>query len=87
MNTFDVAHFEEQGQQVIVVFVARELSESECARLQVCATASGLAGTVVPVWRSGRGFRFLAPCQWASFFETVPWQVLVANINMKLTCG
>jgi len=94
-TTFDVAHFLEQGQQVIVVFVASSFGHKSsldqnqiCSDLQSCAKAAGLAGTVVPVWdTSGGHMGFLAPQQWKAFFSSLSLSALGANVNKKLTCG
>ncbi|NQV29534.1 MAG: hypothetical protein HQ508_01485 [Candidatus Marinimicrobia bacterium] len=94
-TTFEVAHFQEQGQQVIVVFVAssfgHETSTGQnhiCSNLQSYARAAGLAGTVVPVWDAGGGrMGFLAPQQWRGFFSGLSLSALSANVNKKLTCG
>ena len=94
-TTFEVAHFSEQGQQVIVVFVSRSFGQKTtaqqneiCANLQACATDAGLAGTVVPVWDNGGGRTgFLAPRPWHRFFQSVPMATLAANVNRKLTCN
>src|SRR5205823_1503029 len=87
MPTFKVAHLREQGQDIIVVLVAREISREQLQALQDCANQAGLRGTVVPVWRSGSSFRFLAPSQWHAFFRSLPWEVILQNINRSLTCA
>ncbi len=95
METFKVAHFEEKGEQVIVVFVhdrfnSKSLIEQNesCAYLQQCASAAGLAGTVVPVWVVGGGrLGFFAPDNWHEYFRRVSLSQLAATINQKLTCG
>jgi hypothetical protein len=94
MEKFQVAHFQEQGQQIIVVFVNRQFghkSQAEqndiCSYLQACATSAGLAGTVVPVWDAGGNrMGFLAPQPWQPFFRSVSLGQLAANINRELTC-
>lgn len=95
METFKVAHFQEQGQQIIVVFLNHQFSyktqeeQNEiCSHLQFCATNAGLAGTVVPVWDAGGNrMGFLAPQPWHPFFRSVSLGQLAANINRELTCG
>ena len=57
------------------------------AALQYCAGAAGLAGTVVAVWRSGSGHRFIAPRNWHAFFRTLPYTQIIANLNKELTCS
>jgi hypothetical protein len=95
MTSFDVAHFQEQGQQIIVVFVASSFGHKSnvdqnetCSALQSCARAAGLAGTVVPVWDSGGGrMGFRAPTPWHGFFRGMNLRTLARNVNRKLTCG
>jgi len=95
MATFQVAHLREQGQDIIIVVVDRsfglktQAEQNEvCAALQSCASAAGLAGTVVPVWDSGGGrMAFLAPPPWTPFFRSMTLAAVAANINRELTCG
>lgn len=76
MPSYDVAHLGEQGQDIVIVVVDRSFGskanseQSElCASLQGCASAAGLAGTVVPVWEASEGrMGFLAPDPWHLFF-------------------
>lgn len=94
-TTFDVAHVKEQGVDLIIVFVASSFGHKTnheqnevCASLQACATAAGLAGTVVPVWDTGGGrMGFLAPQNFHPFFRSVSLADVAVSINKKLTCG
>ena len=88
MATFDVAHINEQGQNIIIVIVGRQVMQSECDALQRCASSAGLAGVVVPVWPDFMGgFGFLAPMQWMSYFQSLDWNFICMNVNGTLTCG
>lgn len=95
METFQVAHFKEQGVDVIVVFLDSsfdEKSEKEqneaYAALQLCASSAGLKGTVALVWTVGNSMRFRAPQNWHPFFRSPNlYPSLVATINRELTCG
>jgi len=95
MERFKVAHIREQGQDIIIVLVANSFgfkgnTEQNQLRnaLQVCASAAGLAGTVVPVWDAGGGrMGFLAPTQWQSCFSGMTLPFVASNINRELTCG
>lgn len=55
--TYDVAHIREEGVDLIIIPLRSSfghrttLEQNETTRyLQACASAAGLAGTVVPVW-------------------------------------
>lgn len=95
METFEVAHFQEQGQDIIVVFVNNQFGykssikqNESCAHLQQCASTAGLVGRVVPVWDAGGGrLGFHAAQNWHAFFRNVSLAQLATNINRKLTCG
>ena len=94
MATFDVVHVKEQGQDLIIVLVAPAFEYEPAAKQQAlittltaCAHQAGLAGTVVPVWRKGATFGFLAPNPWHAFFRSLTPALLAANVNTKLTCG
>lgn len=92
MNKFKIAHIREQGQDMIVVplesaFDLRSESTQQetIAALQLASRSAGLAGTVVPVWLSGHGMKFIAPRQWIAFFRTLQWNQIMASINKELT--
>jgi hypothetical protein len=94
MSTYRIAHLREQGQDIIIVplessFGSRSESEQTdfIAAIQCCARSAGLAGTVVPVWRSGSSHRFIAPPNWHAFFRTLPYGQIIANLNKQLTCN
>lgn len=95
MVTYDVAHITEQGVDLIVIIVdpsfgLKTLREQQeiTAALQICATAAGLAGTVVPVWDAGGGrMGFFAPPSWNPFFSSIDLAFVAVNVNRGLTCG
>jgi hypothetical protein len=89
VQTFDVAHIQEQGVDLIVVFVDRNvqyMTDAERAQIQaglaICARSAGLAGSIVLYWDGG----FFCDRRFHAFFETTPPQALAASINRKLTC-
>lgn len=94
MEKYDVAYFKEQGVVLVVIFLDSSFeykTDDEKAKaviaLQVCATSAGLVGTVIPVWEVGNSFKFIAPKNWHAFFRTPNiYQLLLANINKKLSC-
>lgn len=95
MEKFKVAYFKEQGVTLVVIPLdssfehkSREEQSRVSASLQVCATSAGLAGTVIPVWEYNGSFRFIAPKNWHSFFQSPNIrQIINANINKELTRG
>jgi hypothetical protein len=95
METYEVAHIHEQGQDMIIIPVQSSFGQRPTATqneivssLQLCASAAGLKGTVVPVWDAGGGrMGFLAPTPWHPFFRSIDLQFVARNINRKLTCG
>lgn len=95
MPHFEVAHIREQGVDLIIIPLAHEFSLKSpqeqievTATLQTCASAAGLAGTVVPVWDSGGGrMAFLAPPNWHAFFKSINLQFVQLNINRKMYCS
>ena len=93
METFEVAHINRQGQDIIMVLVANafgSLSRSEQSRisnlLEIASHSAGLKGTVVPVWDGGFGrLAFLAPIPWMTFFKSLTLEDVALNINRTLT--
>lgn len=95
MSRFKVAHIHKQNVDLIIIpldssFRHKTSSEQNqtVGGLQVCASAAGLAGTVVPVWDAGGGrMAFLAPSNWRSFFQSIDLNFVARNINRELICG
>ena len=92
MTTFEVAHINQSGVNVVVVFVdasfARKSSSDQneiAASLQVCARSAGLAGNVAIVWSGG----YWAPTNQHAFFGSPggSYDELAMRVNKKLTCG
>jgi len=94
MGSFDVAHIQEQGVDLMIVPLASSFGsrpttaqKESMAALQGCARAAGLVGTVVAVWDAGGGrMGFLAPPQWHAFFRSIDLPFVARNINRRLTC-
>ncbi|MGO9123532.1 MAG: hypothetical protein ACLP6G_01450 [Terriglobales bacterium] len=92
MPRYDVAHVKEQGVDLIIIpldsMFGHKTSNTQqeiIAELQVRAHAAGLAGAVVPIWDSGGGrMAFMAPSQWHSFFSSIDFRWVAANINREL---
>jgi len=91
MTTFEVAHINQQGVNVVVVFVApavaHKSSEEQnaiAANLQLCAQSANLAGNVAMVWPGG----FWAPSNQHAFFRSPggSYAQLRLRINKKLSC-
>jgi hypothetical protein len=92
MTNFDVAHINEQGVNVVVVFVDESVSRrSPAAQLELaealahCAASAGLLGNIAMVWPGG----FWAPNSQHAFFRSVggSYPALAARINKKLLCS
>jgi hypothetical protein len=94
MNKFKVAHLREQGVDLIIIPLDKDLSrkppseQSDIAdSLQACAMSAGLAGTVVPVWDAGGGrMGFWAPENFHPYFRSISLQFVLINVNRELTC-
>lgn len=95
MQTFQVAHINEQGQNIIIIIVNSSFGHMPNAQqnsikntLQYCASSAGLAGTVVPVWDAGMGrMGFLAPTAWQNYFMNLNLQQIYMSVNRQLTCN
>jgi len=94
MPKFRVAHIHEQGVDLIIIPLDTSFGfkpkadQSRIVRaLQACASDAGLAGTVVPVWKTPSGdWSFLAPPNWAPFFRSLDISDVALNLNRELTC-
>jgi hypothetical protein len=88
MATFDVAHINEQGFNLVIAFVNGPVSDDMQLRLQRCAKAAGLVGTVVPAWNDGLGtWQYRAPLDMLVVLGMADWDKIVASINGQLSCG
>ncbi len=93
METYEVAHLREQGEDIVMVLVAprfghlgNRVQNAVRVRLQTASRSAGLAGTVVPVWDAGGGrMGYMAPPQWRSFFNSLSLYDVAANVNRTLT--
>lgn len=92
MATFEVAHINEQGVNVVVVFVDPSVAHKSpqeqnaiAATLQQCAQSAHLAGNVAMVWPGG----FWAPKKQHAFFASPggSFPALRLRINGRLTCS
>lgn len=95
MPNFEIAHIREQGQNIIILPLDRRfdsVSQSEklefLTYIQQAARSAGLAGTVVPIWESGRGrSSFIAPPQWHGYFSNLPLSIALRMRNKVLRCS
>lgn len=92
MSQFKIAHIREQGINLIIIPLESDFeNKSNDAQqeiidsLQLAASSAGLAGTVVPVWRTGRQHSFIAPNRWHPFFRSLSWNQIISNLNKVLT--
>jgi len=91
MTTFQIAHINEQGVNVVVVFVDPAVAFKSAQEqnliatsLQLCAQAGGLAGNIAMVWPGG----FWAPNNQHAFFGSPggSYEGLLRRINKTLSC-
>ena len=92
MTSFKIAHINERGVNVVVVFVdpavAHKSTEEQNAiatSLQLCAQSADLAGNIAMVWPGG----FWAPLNQHAFFKSPggSYAQLQLRINKTLSCG
>lgn len=94
MPRYKVAHVKEQGVDLIIApldarygLEAQNQQEEARNKLQICANAAGLAGTVVPVWKDAFGrMLFLAPPNWHPFFKSLTYELVIKNLNKEISC-
>lgn len=91
MQTYQVAHIREKGQDIIIVVVHSSFGSKSSAEqaehkalLQERATQAGLKGIVVPVWDNFGRVKSLPPPPWAAFFRGITWDFVRRNINREL---
>lgn len=92
MLKYKIAHIRQQGVDLIIApldssFGNKNTSSQKAfiQTLEVYAHEAGLAGTVVPIWLSGRQINFIAPRPWHPFFRSLSWNDVLRNVNKELT--
>lgn len=93
MIQLKIAHFQEQGQYLIVIpldssFHDKTASQREATlnALRASVLAAKLEGTVAVVWRSGHNRYFMAPEQWHDTLRRMPWHGIISRLNKTLDC-
>ena len=92
MPRYKVAHIKEQGVDLIIIplgagfgTLSNEEQNRQRQELQQEASASGLAGIVVPVWEmAGNRMGFLAPASYRPFFESINMPYVLTNLNREI---
>jgi len=93
MPTFQVAHLQRDGQDIIIVPVDRTFgkrSPAEQARIQEAfqrsAVSVEMAGVVVPVWEDATGrMAFRAPPPWHDFLKSIDMVYVATALNRTLS--
>ena len=93
MPTFQVAHLQRDGQDIIIVPVDRTFgkrSPAEQARIQEAFQRSAIsvemAGVVVPVWEDASGrMAFRAPPPWHDFLKSIDMVYVATALNRTLS--
>jgi hypothetical protein len=92
VTDFQIAHINEQGVDVVVVFVDAAIAHKSAAEqnelaagLQICAQSANLRGNIAMVWPGG----FWAPRDQHAFFTSPggSYSELSLRINRTLSCG
>lgn len=92
MPKFPVAHLKEQGQDLVVIFVSsamryKTLQERQATLedFQASSLAAGLAGTAALAWEFGSRLEYFCAPAFQTFFSSLSYEDLTANINRTLT--
>lgn len=92
MPTFQIAHVNEQGQDMIFVPLDSAFGRlpgadqaAQIAELQERANSAGLSGQVVACWLELSRWHFVGPQQWNPLFRSIPVGWVEERINKTLT--
>jgi len=93
-NIYDVSHFREGGQDIIVTFCASQVETLPPAgkdalrdMLEACAHNQGLGGATALAWKVGSQWKMWAPPHVKSILQRLAIEDIALNINWQLTCG
>jgi hypothetical protein len=91
MPTYQVAHINEQGVDLIIIPLDSSFGNqtqahrsAEIAEFQSRARMAGLRGIVVPVWLDGQEMKFIAPPGLWPFFQGVQYQEILHWLNTEI---
>jgi hypothetical protein len=91
MTRIPVAYFKEVGFELILVpfddsFGKKSYAEKRefIKNLQLDVRASGMKGTVVPIWKSEEYKYFIAPIALHPFIRGFSWDEVILSINREL---
>lgn len=95
MASFDIAHINEQGVDLILIPLDKSFGNKTAQEqnaiidsLQICSTQAGLRGTVIPVWLDTLNrMNFIAPNNYHPFLRSIDFHFVQRNINKRLTCS
>mgnify|MGYP003383762128 CR=1 FL=1 len=92
MPTFNVAHLQEQGQNMILFPLDSSFGNKTSAdqndvvhELTYRANAAGLAGTAVVFWQSGGRTHFMGPRLWQGFLSGLTMRDVQRNVNKSIS--
>lgn len=92
MSSFDVAHVNEQGQNMLLFpldsgFGRKTVHDQRSIldELEARAHRAGLAGRAAAVWESGGRTYTLGPPNWAGFLRGLSMRAVLANVNKRIS--
>ena len=93
-STFDIAHFREQGNDIIMVIVPKKFDNFPSSdkqqvsnELQQCAKEAKVSGKIVLVWNKPNGaMGFFGPTPWHPFLKSINMAYVKQRVNKELTC-
>jgi len=94
MAEFDIAHINEQGEDIILIpldssfaYKSQKEQMETVNYLQACAEKAGLKGKVIPVWKNlVNRMDFVAPEYYHPYLFSINYSYVLRNINRKLVC-
>jgi hypothetical protein len=91
--TYKIAHINKQGVDLIIIpfdstFGHKpKLEQNQILEyLQTYSASANLSGTVVPCWREGNSFAFVAPSELHPLLNFQSFADILRLINKQLTC-
>jgi hypothetical protein len=92
MPHFDVAHLQEQDQDMLLFPLSSAFGQKTQAdqnasllELELRARAAGLAGRAAAFWERGNRTYYLGPDNWRGFLESMSVDDVMANVNQRIS--
>jgi hypothetical protein len=92
-STFDIAHFREQGEDLVIIVMPRGIDDFPTSDKELlfnefkkCAKEARLSGSIAMVWNKPGTMGIYGPTRWMPFLKSINMKYVKDRVNKELTC-